>query len=153
MSTAIKKTLACILGLTSISASATTTTDPLYIMFYFNTRSISDSITDKQCEDIFKISSQYTIINDVVVYKQHEGYKTLNYQRTNVTYLNKDQYLFTGSSNIEFSIDGKTHSAKQASAFVLTISDQKVQGSFILDGYCTGNLLGTNQNSNQWPPL
>ena len=54
---------------------------------------------------------------------------------------------------INFSLNGKTHSTREDVAFVLTIPDQKIQGSFIVDGYCKGNMIGVNQNSNQWPPV
>ena len=149
MSTLIKTTLIIFLGLSSATASATT--ELLYVNFYFNLRSISNVITDKQCEDLFKISRQYTIVNDKVFYKPHPDYTISNYKRTNVTYLNKTRYLFTGVSTITFTLDGKTQTAKEDVAFVLTVPDQRIQGSFILDGYCKGNLIGVNQNDNLWP--
>lgn len=148
----IKKTIVCILGLTSVTTQAAIT-EPLYAAFYFNLHSISKSVTDKQCDDLFRIPRQYTIVNDKVIYKDNANYTISDYQRTNVTYLNKMQYLFTGTSTINFSLKGKTHSTREDIAFVLTIPDQKIQGSFIVDGYCKGNLIGVNQNSNQWPPM
>ncbi len=145
------KTLIISLGLISTIASATT--EPLYVTFYFNLHSISNAATDKQCEDLFKIPRQYTIIKDKVVYKDHPSYTVLNYKRTNVSLLSTTQYLFTGISTINFTLNGKTHSAREDISFVLTIPDQRIQGSFIIDGYCKGNLIGVNSNANQWPPV
>lgn len=149
----IKKTIVCILWLTSLTTHAAATTEPLYLAFYFNLHSISKSVTDKQCDDLFRMPRQYTIVNDKVIYKDNANYIISDYQRTNVTYLNKIQYLFTGTSTISFPLNGKTHSTKEDVAFVLTIPDQKIQGSFIIDGYCKGNMIGVKQNNNQWPPV
>ena len=148
----IKKTIVCILVLTSVTTHAAIT-EPLYAVFYFNIHSISQSVTDKQCEDLYRMPRQYTIVNDKVIYKDNANYIISDYHRTNVTYLNKIQYLFTGTSTINFSLNGKTHSTREDMAFVLTIPDQKTQGSFIVDGYCKGNLIGLIQNNNQWPPV
>ena len=137
-------------GLTTAVANATV--EPLYIAFYFNMHSINQAITDKQCEEIFNMPNQYTIVNDNVIYKENPNYTLSNYHRTNVTYLSQTQYLFTGSATITFNLDGKLQTSRQESAAVLSIPEQKIQGSVIIDGYCKGNWIGTNQNSNQWPP-
>ena len=152
MSKVITKITACILGLISVESNAATT-EPLYVSFYFNLHSISKLVTDKQCEELFKMPRHYTIVNDKVVYKNHADYIISDYQRTNVTYLSKVQYLFTGASTISFSLNGKPHSTREDVSFVLTIPDQKIQGSFIVDGYCKGNIIGVNENSNHWPPV
>lgn len=141
-----------IIFLVLISPITFAITESLYVSFYFNMHSISDSITDKQCEELFKIPRQYTIVKDKVVYKDHPSYKILDYKRTNVSFLNNTQYLFTGVSTIKFTLNDKTHTARENVSFVLTIPNQQIQGSFIVDGYCKGNLIGVNSSANQWPP-
>lgn len=147
----IKKAIVCVLGLTSFMAHAKTT-EPQYVIFHFNLHAISNLMTDQQCQDLLSLPRQYTIVEDKVIYKENANYTISDYQRTNVTYLNDTQYLFTGTSTIHFSLHGKTQTARETVAFVLTIPDQKIQGSFIVEGYCKGNILGLNQNNNQWPP-
>lgn len=142
--------VAIALGLMSTFTMAAN--EPSYIEFHYNIHSINPSITDAQCESLLKEPRRYTITNDQVTYLDNPNYTVSNYQRTGVTYLSKTQYLFTGISTFHFKFNDKAVTAKETAAFVLMIPEQRIQGSFIIEGYCQGNLIGLNQNSNQWPP-
>ncbi len=139
-----------LLGLTTMVANASD--EPHYVTFSYNVHSINKAITDKQCAELYTIPRHYTIVKDKPIYEINPNYTVSDYQRTNVTYFSKDSYLFTGTTHLIFVIDGKKQTAKEEEVFLLSIPEQKIQGSFLLVGYCKGNNLGMDETVNQWPP-
>ncbi len=150
MNKLIKKMAVILLGLTTMAASASDKSH--YATFSYNVHSINKAMTDKQCAELSSIARYQTIVDDKVIFEKNPNYTLSEYQRTNVTYLSKDRYLFTGYTHLTFVLDGKKQTARDEVAFVLSIPEQKIQGSFILVGYCKGNLLGVDETLNQWPP-
>lgn len=143
-----KMTIICFCLMASLSFAQT---NKRYVIFEYNFHSITPLMTNKQCEEHFKSPLFYQIENDHVIYEQNPGFTVSDYQRTNVTHLDKDTFLFTGKSTYTFDLNGKKQVAKEESAFVLKIKEQVIRGSFIIEGFCKGNLIGVEESVHQWP--
>ena len=138
------------LGLSALTTFAASST-PQYVQFYFNVHSISSSMTDADCQSIFSTPLYYDIKDGQSIYQMNTHYIMSDYQGSNVTHLDDSNYLFTGTSKMNFELNGKKYSAQENSAFLLSLAEKKIKGGFILEGYCKGNLIGFDQSVNQWP--
>lgn len=125
--------------------------NPRYVMFLYDFHSINASLTNKQCEERFKSPISYQIENDKVIYETNTDFTVSDYQRTSVTHVDKNTYLFTGNSIFTFNLDGKKQVAKEEAAFVLKRNEKIIKGSFIIQGFCEGHLIGVEQSAHQWP--
>jgi hypothetical protein len=140
-----------VLSLCMISHSILADDNKRFVIFNYNLQSINPSLTNQQCEELFKSPIFYRIENDKVIYETKSGYTASNYQRTNVAFIDKHNYLFTGTSTYAFDWNGKKQTATEESAFVLRKKEKMIRGSFIIKGFCKGNLIGVEETNNKWP--
>ena len=122
-----------------------------YMSAPYNMTSVSDDITDQQCQEIFKNPTFYNIKNDHAVYKKTNGlYQINSFTRISTTYLSKNQRLFYGKQNISLILNGKESTVDADLSFLLDLHSSTIRGSLYVPGYCKGNIMGVKQNLNNW---
>jgi hypothetical protein len=122
-----------------------------YMSVFYNTTSVSDNLTDQQCQEIFKDPTFYNIKNDQAVYEKTKGpYQINSFTRISTTYLSKNQRLFYGKQNISLNINGKELTVDADVSYSLDLHRSTIRGSLYVPGYCKANIMGVKQNLHNW---
>lgn len=124
-----------------------------YMSVPYNMVSVSDELTDQQCQQIFRTPMFYNIENDQAVYEKTDSpYQVTSFTRISTTYLSQTQRLFYGKESmiIRFDEKKKPLTVDADLSFVLNLMTSEVRGSLYIPGYCKGNIIGVKQSLNQW---
>jgi len=123
-----------------------------YVSFHYNVISAGKTLTDEQCRAIFSSPVYYNIVENKPVYKQSKNasFEVLSYKRLQVAYISNLELLFTGQQKVKLNVNGKSVNTNLMMSFVYNKPQEMVRGSWIVPGYCKGNLVGLKQGLNHW---
>ena len=120
--------------------------DDGFVVFHYNIKSLSKTISDAQCESALNKRLYYNIVNDKPIYIDDSKKHPMSYRRETTTYLDQNKRLFTGI--LQFYPNGTKR--MEHDSFMLDIMRHTIQGSFYIKNYCTGNIIGVQQKMNNW---
>ena len=123
-----------------------------FFLVPYNIQSVGDAMTDKQCKQQLNHKLEYQIVNDKPVYMTKDSsVVSRQYQRLTTTYISQQQRLFTGVYQVKKK--DQDNVVKQYSAqiaFLLNTDTQSIRGSMYIAGACKANLIGLQENLNDW---
>lgn len=128
-----------------------------FVTFNYNIKSISQSITDAQCEGLFKEPLYYSVANDrldneTITYEKNTQYNISENKNIQTTQLNDSYWLFIGTETVTFAFNGKQEVLTKNYSLELNMQAHSVKGGWYVPGYCKSNFIGVQLDIDNWPP-
>lgn len=122
-------------------------------IFFYDTKSINNQITDAECQKIMRpmriqIQLENTDIKKIAVTDQPEGVTYTDYQAVQRMHLSMDQVLAKSIATQSFQLHGKTVSTIYRTFSVILQNGVGDSRGFWDTNYCAGAFIGVRTNTN-----
>jgi hypothetical protein len=116
----------------------------VYVLFFYDVKSIGKHLTDAECQKYYSEPLRYTIENDKPKYFPHAYLNIKNYQRMTNFKVNDKHRMYSGVLSFNYP-NQQSETLKEHVSFKHMRHHQMIEGSFYVEDYCKGHMVGVDE--------
>jgi len=117
--------------------------NPNFILFHYAVESISPTISNKECQELYKTPYEYTFLESPdLQFNSVNPVKLTNFKLLNKALISKNEYLLSLHFNADFILHAEPKQNSETMDYLMDMHSRNFKGSFILHDFCKGQILG-----------